>query len=68
MNAHEKTSAPRRGAEHYNQIDPSPNVRKSLDTTPSWRDPSFAPLAKSSAFSMEKKRELRTSSLDNYSV
>jgi len=33
MNAHEKTSAPLRGAEHYNQIDPSPNVRKSLDTT-----------------------------------
>jgi hypothetical protein len=33
MNVHEKLSAPLRGAEHYNQIDPSPNVRKSLDTT-----------------------------------
>jgi hypothetical protein len=33
MNASEKLSAPLRGAEHYNQIDPSTNVRKTLDTT-----------------------------------
>jgi hypothetical protein len=33
MNVHEKLSAPLRGAEHYNQIDPSANVRKTLDTT-----------------------------------
>ena len=33
MNVHEKLSAPLRGAEHYNQIDPSTNVRKKLDTT-----------------------------------
>jgi hypothetical protein len=33
MNDHEKLSAPLRGAEHYNQIEPSANVRKSLDTT-----------------------------------
>jgi len=33
MNVQEKLSAPLRGAEHYNQIDPSPNVRKNLDTT-----------------------------------
>jgi predicted TIM-barrel fold metal-dependent hydrolase len=35
MNASEKLSAPLRGAEHYNQIDPSTNVRKTLDTTKS---------------------------------
>jgi hypothetical protein len=29
----EKLSAPRRGEEHYNQIDPSINVRKALDAT-----------------------------------
>ena len=33
MNVYEKLSAPLRGAEHYNQIEPSANVRKSLDTT-----------------------------------
>jgi len=33
MNVHEKLSAPLRGAEHYNQIDASSNVRKTLDTT-----------------------------------
>jgi hypothetical protein len=33
MNVHEKLSAPLRGAEHYNQVAPSTNVRKSLDTT-----------------------------------
>jgi hypothetical protein len=33
MNASAKLSAPLRGAEHYNQIDPSANVRKTLDTT-----------------------------------
>jgi hypothetical protein len=33
MNDHQKLSAPLRGAEHYNQIEPSPNVRKTLDTT-----------------------------------
>jgi hypothetical protein len=36
MNASEKRSAPLRGAEHYNQIDPSANVRKTLDTTRLW--------------------------------
>jgi hypothetical protein len=35
MNASAKLSAPLRGAEHYNQIDPSANVRKTLDTTAS---------------------------------
>ena len=33
MNDHQKLSAPLRGAEHYNQIEPSSNVRKTLDTT-----------------------------------
>jgi hypothetical protein len=38
MNDHQKLSAPLRGAEHYNQIEPSSNVRKTLDTTP---EPNF---------------------------
>jgi len=33
MNTSAKLSAPLRGAEHYNQIDASANVRKTLDTT-----------------------------------
>jgi hypothetical protein len=59
MNASEKLSAPLRGAEHYNQIDPSTNVRKTLDTTSGkqwnheeiWKgfETLFAPYAKRNA-------------------
>jgi hypothetical protein len=37
MNVHEKLSAPLRGAEHYNQIDPSAMCEK-LWTLPAVRD------------------------------
>jgi hypothetical protein len=33
MNARASFRLPLRGAEHYNKIDPSANVRKTLDTT-----------------------------------